>query len=243
MNRGVSHVVGYVLVFAVVMASVGVLYGSGVGTLEGVRDAEQVDNAERAVVALAQNFEAVDRGHAPGRAGEVRLGGGRLAVDETTEFRVRVERGGTVVQERLGVGALVYEYDDTAIRYEAGGVFRVGEGGSVLARRPAFDCTDDRALVSTVSVRATDGTEAVSEDDTVVVVGRRAEAATVFPRSVTPQTEGDATVRFEVVASPSAEAWGRYLTDNGWTRSGDTYECTADRAFVRRTILDVAIRA
>ncbi|WP_135829046.1 DUF7289 family protein [Halorussus halobius] len=242
MSRGVSHVVGYVLVFAVVMASVGVLYGSGVGSLEGVRDAEQVDNAERAVVALAQNFAAVDRGRAPGRAGEVRLGGGRLAVEEATEFRVTVERGGDVVQQRVGVGALVYEYDDTEIRYEAGGVFRTEDGGSVLARRPAFDCAPDRALVSTVSLRRAGDTGAVAEDGTVVVVGRRAEASTVFPRSATPQGDEDATVRFEVVSSPSADAWGRYLTDSGWSRSGDVYECSTDRAFVRRTILDVAIR-
>lgn len=243
MTRGVSHVVGYVLVFAVVITSIGVLYGSGVGSLEQARDIEQVDNAERAVVALAQNFEAVHRGHAPGRAGEVRLGGGSLGVDETTEFRVEVSSDGTVVQRNVGHGSLVYEYDDTAIRYEAGGVFRRGGGGSVLVRRPAFDCTDDRALVSTISLRPTSDAGTIAKDGTVVVEGRRAESTTVFPRSASPQTDADATVRFAVVSSANGDAWDRYLTDNGWTRSGGWYECTADRAFVRRTILRVAIQS
>ncbi|WP_135805207.1 DUF7289 family protein [Halorussus marinus] len=243
MSRGVSNVVGFVLVFAVVVVSIGALYGSGIGSLEGVRDAEQVNNAERAVAALAQNFEAVHRGRAPGRAGEVRLNGGTLSINETTGFRVTVAHDGDVVTEDVGVGALVYRYDDTAIRYEAGAVFRQADGGSVLVRRPAFECSDDRALVSTVSVRPTADTASVTSDGTVVVVGRRAEASTVFPRTATAQTDDeDTVVRFEVASSANRDAWDRYLTDNGWVRSGDRYECTTARAFVRRTVLSVAIR-
>lgn len=243
MSRGVSDVVGFVLVFAVVIASIGALYWSGVGSLEQARDVEQVNNAERAVVALAQNFEAVHSGRAPGRAGEVRLAGGSLGVNETTGFRIEVVHDGSVVSRNVGLGALVYEYDDTAIRYEAGGVFREGDGGSVLVRPPAFDCTDDRALVSTVSIRPDSGTGTVATDGTVVVVGQRVEAVSLYPRTTTPQSAAtDTTVRFKVESSANREAWDRYLLDSGWDQSGDWYECSTDRAFVRRTTLGVAIR-
>lgn len=242
-SRGVSTVVGFVLVFAVLMTSIGLLYGTGVGTLEEVRQDEQVTNAERAMVALGQNFEAIHYGRAPGRAGEIRLAGGTFAVDETTRFRLVVERGGTVVQRNLGVGSLVYRLGDAAIRYESGAVFRSRGGSSVVVSRPAFTCREDRALVSTVTVEPVGESTAVGAQGTVVVVGRNADRELLFPTNGTPQDDDlDTTVRFEIRESANSEAWRRYLTANGWRRVGDEYVCETRRAYARRTVIEVAIR-
>lgn len=242
-NRGVSHIVGFVLVFAVVMASIGALYASGVGSLDQVRDREQVNNAERGMVALAQNFDAIHRGRAPGRAGEIRLSGGTLSVNDSSEFRLEVSHGGTVVQHDVGIGSLVYSYEDSTVRYETGAVFR-GSEGSYMARQPAFECSPDRAIVSTITLRRGSGSAAVTKDGTVVLVGRKARTALLYPQSVTPQdSDTNTVVTFEVVSSPNEDAWGRYLTDHGWTKTGGAYECQTSRAYVRRTIIDVAIRA
>jgi hypothetical protein len=242
--RGVSTVVGFVLVFAILMTSIAVLYGSGVGTLEQARESEQVTNAERAMVALSENFGAIHRGRAPGRAGEIRLAGGTLTVNETSSFRLVVNRGGTVVQQDVGVGSLVYRLDDAAVWYEAGAVFRNGGESSVVAARPAFACNDERALVSTVTVRPASGSTSVGKQGTVVVVGRESDRSLVFPTDAAPQTDAtDTTVRFEIRESANRDAWDRYLTENGWTKVGDDYECTTRRAYARRTVVSVAIRA
>ena len=72
-ERGVSDVVGFVLVFALVTATVGVVYTTGIQGLTGSRDVERVNNAERAFDVFANNVDDVIRRGAPSRATEVKL--------------------------------------------------------------------------------------------------------------------------------------------------------------------------
>jgi FlaG/FlaF family flagellin (archaellin) len=52
-ERGVSELIGYVLAFSIVVASVGAVYAGGLGAAMEFQQDERETNAERAFVALA----------------------------------------------------------------------------------------------------------------------------------------------------------------------------------------------
>ena len=57
MDRAVSDVLGYVLIFSLITSSVGVVYVAGYGSLDSLRNAERFNNAERAFDVLDSNLE------------------------------------------------------------------------------------------------------------------------------------------------------------------------------------------
>ncbi len=245
-DRAVSEVLGFVFVFSMIITSVGLLYVSGVGSLSDVRDVEQSKNAERAMTALATTFDDLQRNRAPAHAGEIRLVGGTIRVDRTTKFRVAVEQtspSAVTVNRTFGQGALVYTVNDRVVRYESGAVFSGRESGSVLLRRPAFDCTPDRAIVSAIAVSRTGDTSSVSKQGSVLVVGRKTNTELLFPLGGAEQDGTQATtVRIRASPSPNSAAWHRYFESNGWTKNGSWYECPTSRAFVRETTVAFEVR-
>lgn len=245
-DRGVSEVLGFIFIFAIIVASVGVLYVSGVGSLTDARNAEQSRNAQRAFSALATTFDDLQRGRAPARAGEVRLSGGSLGFENESTLRVVVGQtspSAIDLNRTLSNGAVVYSFDGTDVRYEAGAVFSRSGGGSVTIRPPAFACNPDRAFVSAVSVDRAGNTSAVSKHGSILLVGRTVSTELVFPTDATPQDDVRATtVEVSVVSSPNDAAWRRYFESNGWSKNGSWYECRTQRAVVRETVVVFSVR-
>ncbi|EFW91650.1 hypothetical protein ZOD2009_12387 [Haladaptatus paucihalophilus DX253] len=245
-ERGVSEVLGFIFIFSIIVASVGILYVSGVGSLTSARNAEQSRNAQRAFSALATTFDDLQRGRAPARAGEIRLSGGSLSVENETELRVVVDQtspSAVTLNRTLSHGSLVYSFDGSVVRYEAGAVFGRSDGGSVTLRPPAFACGPDRAFVSSVSVVGAGGPSALRTDGSVLLVGRTASKELVFPTDSTPQDAAQATtVRITVASSPDDAAWRRYFEGTGWSKNGSWYECHTRRAVVRETTVAFSVR-
>lgn len=241
-SRAVSEMVSFVLVFSVIVASVGVLYVSGVGSLTEARETEQVKNAERAFVALATTFDDLQEGRAPARAGEVRLANGIIRQSDGSRLRVQVERSGSASTWNWtsGGAALTYEFDERRVRYDHGAVFSASDRRSVLVHEPSFRCSNRSAIVSTARIDWTGATSA-SKQGSVFIIGRSQGSELLFPQEATPQ-EGNTTVRIRVASSPTRDAWERYLDDEGWTENGSWYECTANTAVVRRTAVAVEVR-
>ncbi|MFC6988243.1 hypothetical protein ACFQJD_05030 [Haloplanus sp. GCM10025708] len=87
-DRAVSDVVGFVLVFSLIITSVGVVTVFGISTLEDARTDERINNAERAFDVLADNFDDIARGGAPSRATEIKLAETSLTLAETVDLSV-----------------------------------------------------------------------------------------------------------------------------------------------------------
>lgn len=128
-NRAVSEVLGYVLVFSLVVTTVGVVTVAGFGELQSARDVERVNNAERAFELLAANFEDLARREAPSRSTEIRLADARLSVTEPVNVSVR----GVDDSDPSNNVSAAYEIQpiryrsattDTSLVYAAGAVFR-----------------------------------------------------------------------------------------------------------------------
>lgn len=209
-ERAVSEVIGFVLVFTLVIGSITVVYAGGFSALDSTRDGERVNNAERAFDVLANNFQALGRNEAPRRATEIKLSDAQLTLDERYSLKVNVSGNTTVTSSR----PLTYDSGTgSRITYEHGAIIRVDEdGGAVMLREPDFLFTDDRTVIRHIRLRG--GQLSNGGSQTVLVRGELN-----FRDRHYPPVGGDSDVTGETVnvtfqtAPERTDAWFRYLED------------------------------
>lgn len=239
-DRAVSEVVGFALSFSMIVLLVGLLYMGGFTSLASLAEEEQVNNAERAMRALGENIDDVQRGDGPARAGELRLQGGELRLNGSTRLNVTVTTTTGSETSLVEVGALVYRRNGREVWTEAGAVFRNRQGASAMVREPAFRCADDRAIVSLVTLRASSNRTGVAGDGSAVVVTRLRSRQLRFPDGP-GETAADAvrvTVRLNRTANLGG--WQRYFENHpDWSGSDRAFSCDASLVYVRETVLDV----
>ncbi|WP_435117512.1 DUF7289 family protein [Halolamina sp. C58] len=236
-RRGVSETVGFVLVFSLVLLTVGTVLTVGYGGLQDVRDAERVNNAQRAFDVLANNIEDITARGAPSRGTEIRLAEASLGRGEPTILNISADWGASNFSTgNDSLGSIVYEAEGTQIRYAAGAVTRVQSDGSVMLVDPNFVISDRRVILPVV--------ELVVEQRSI------AGSRTVLVRSVrndrTVELDREAVDRFELnVTSPATDAWEGYLEDEGMNCSrldDDRLACSIenlDRVQVVRFTIEV----
>lgn len=248
-DRAQTEVLGYILVFSIVVLAVALVTVSGQSGLVDVRENQRAANVERGFVVLADNVDDVVRGRAPSRATELSLSGESLALGDPVTMNVsaRDPSSGAVVFDRsLQFRPVVYATDDgTRVVYASGAVIRQGSGGgAALLREPSMLLSTERTVVSVVNTTLEAGSAQVDRESRVLLrtVGRESE---VVARS-------DSTVNLTVtVTSPRAAAWESYLeteidpsADDCTRPSPDTVSCTftTDRVSVVRTRVGVSFR-
>lgn len=241
-SRGVSEVVGFVLVFSLVTASVGFIYVDGFAVLEDRQDAERVNNAERALDVLADNIKDVSRRRAPSRATEIKLTEARLAFGNETTMNLTID--GVSYQAELT--PLVYSGGtNTRITYEGGAVVRSDGNAAILKREPTLLFDQNRTFVTFVeTVPARDGPRSVAGSTMVLVRAERIGASVLV-------VEDDPTsAALNVTTTPArAKAWKRYLdrrTSNCDITGADMdhVSCTlkeTDRLYVRLVTVRITL--
>ena len=135
-TRGVSEIVGFILVFSLVVGTISLVYASGISGLDDTRDAERITNAERAFDVLANNFQQMGRGEAPNRATEIKLAEAQLSTSTGREVKISADGVDPAVARPVTI-----RYNpgtDTSIVYENGAVIRVDNGNAVMLSEPDF---------------------------------------------------------------------------------------------------------
>ena len=233
-DRGVSDVVGYVLIFSLIVATVGVVTTVGFSTLDDRQDAERINNVERAFDVFGNNMENVYRDGAPSRATEMRLAGGTLRHGDPVTVTIEAANGENVT---ASLEPLIYEDGDTEIVYATGAVIRTDGGSSVMLREPPFRTDTPTALFPIVRTFRTTGATAVSVEGTVRVTTSARSVDTALSDSFIGSEPDTITVE-----SPRSDAWERYFESqpglDSVTRdaANDTVEATifADQVAVPR---------
>ncbi|WP_262178431.1 DUF7289 family protein [Haloarcula laminariae] len=225
-DRAVSEVVSYVLVFALVVSTVGIISVSGLGTLQDVRNDEQMENAERAFDVLADNLADIHRRDAPSRATELSLGEAQMATGENVTMRVNVtDADGTWRSKGWKIRPLVYTGDeDRKLVYEAGAVFRTSNGGGVRITDPPFVVSEDRVLISVVGLNRPDRQSLAGS--TVLVRGRNRGTTLAYNSTATDVSRVSVSLR----GTPRTTLWTDYFEESGFdcTDLTDGIECTFD---------------
>lgn len=230
-DRGVSEVIAFILTFAIILGSVGLLYTTAFGAMMDYQEAEQDTNAVRAMDSLTDNFNEVLRNNGVNqRYGELSLRDGRVATgDGGTKLNITIHRNGS--NETLGIsddrfvgygdgvtaelGEFAYESDAGSIAYEGGSLVRGDETGSVVLREPQIRCNPGRntAIISLVAVSAEDRSIQTSSGlGIAMTVENRSSKVYTGVNNVTIETEGDAAYE---------DAWTDILA--GW--NGDDGRC------------------
>lgn len=224
-DRGVSELIGFVVVFGIIISSVGLLYMTGFQAMGDYQEREQTKNAERAMDALAENFNDIVRNDGVKyRAGELTLRKGTISYDEN----------GTVISDNItsvgnGSGTFIYEHGGTEVVYEGGAVVRSTNSVDWMVSDPPMRCSSNVAIISLVEI---DGDESAmtahgSQEVTAIQQGTTAETVT-----------GPITI---TVDSDRSEAWNRTLTKNGWEMGpgSNEYVCDTNEAVVRKTTIEI----
>lgn len=239
-ERGVSDVVGFVLIFALITSTVAIVYAFGFTGLEDAREEERVSNAERVFDILADNVDDLYHRGAPSRATEIKLADASLGYGSATSLTVEVTNAPSTPVYSTTLDPVVYEPTDSRVRlvYENGAVFRErrGEGGVAIERPGSVfrtDGTTRTAVIPFVQTRQT-GSPGVGGSSTVRIrtesAGSEVLGALSTPSNATADPDGDDSdeadpdpdgdgsdeyaVRYTVETSPTrAPVWERRLEE------------------------------
>jgi len=255
-DRGISDLVGYVLTFSVLIASVALVSSVGFQQLEDMRTDEQLSNAERAFRLMERNLDEIQQSQAPIRSSEIDLHDGTILTNNSgAEAVVTIQRasGGPHVMT-IPLNDIRYEVEDKVVAYESGSVFYSDEySNDVLEDGPEMICTDDAAVLSFVTIRSETAQQFLT-GGTVSVTASLKNTTLRYPMSRTgPDSVEDSqavTVEFE---SRYDEAWNVYFGQRSedWTQvspPNPEFRCSDGdgdgvmHVYLRRTVIEVAIQ-
>ncbi len=140
-GRGQSSIVGYALIVGFTLAMASSIVVIGAVTVADTRNAAQAGQAEQAMSQLAARGSLVALGDA---------GAQRLRLSDTSQGSAAVDAdaghievlwfNGTATETLVDVplGRVEYDLGDTAVAYQAGGVWRRDEGGSTMVSPPQY---------------------------------------------------------------------------------------------------------
>ncbi|WP_115862327.1 DUF7289 family protein [Halorussus litoreus] len=248
-RRAASETIGFVLAFALVTASVGVVYTTGIGGLEDAREDEQLTNAVRAFEVLADNVADVSRQGAPSRATELKLNGATIGFGDPVRFTVQVNHTDSDANDTFVATTrpLVYDDESGAVVYSGGATFRVDDGAAVMRVEPGLVVDDRRSLVPLLVTYPQGDSGGIGGDSTVLVVAHRQPSGSAGEFDTGLDDPGEARVNL-TVESPRAGAWGRYFEDEGMTAiDGDasdgavTYQFHTERLVVPETVVEFEV--
>ncbi|ADB59846.1 hypothetical protein Htur_0952 [Haloterrigena turkmenica DSM 5511] len=225
-DRGISEVVAFILTFAIILGSVGLLYTTAFGAMMDYQENEQETNAVRAMDSLTDNFNDVLRSNGVNqRYGELSLRDGRITTGNGgTALNISINGSdpigtdggdqrfagyGDGVTAELGEFAYESDDDDDTIAYEGGGLVRGDETGSVVLREPRLRCNPEQntAIISLVTVSAEDrSVQSSSGLGVSMTVENRSSRAYSNVNNVTIEREDDGAYE---------GAWNDILS--GWT--------------------------
>ncbi|NHN58347.1 MULTISPECIES: hypothetical protein [Halorussus] len=259
-ERGVSDVVGFVLVFALITSTAAIVYTVGFSGLQDVRAEERLSNAERAFDILADNVADLHHRGAPSRATEIKLSDATLGYGDETTLTVEVAGAGSPTPSySTTLEPIAYAPADSPARlvYENGAVFRErpGVGGVVRHESGAMfrDGATRTAVIPLVQTRRT-GTASVGGSSTVRIRTDKAGSEVLGAhRTPSSDPDGDGTDEYEVTytmeTTPTrAQLWVAALneripwTDDACEAPDDTVICTFDvqRLYVTAVRVDVS---
>ncbi len=225
--RGLSTVVGTVIIIVVVFASVLVIAGLGSAALSDTQHESALDRAEHTMTLLDSRTAMVALGNSDtqtlsfgqdGGTVETRPDEGRLVIDHINYTTGETE---TIYKEDLG--SVVYSNGDTLIAYQGGGVWRLdGAGDAQMLSPPEFHYRGATLTLPVVRI-AGDQESATSPLTRVSDIG---EAQLIYPNATTGSQNGtgapydvteapyDNPIRNGTVAiriqSPYYKGWAEY---------------------------------
>jgi hypothetical protein len=205
-SRAQSELLGFLLIFGVVVLTIALLGTTGFVGLDNAQDYQRTANAEGAFTAFAGNLDDVIRGETPGRSTEIRITDASLSLrEESSDIDVSVDGERLDLEGGNRTGAIVYDSgSNTTITYRGGALLRRDGGSSVMFREPDFLITDREVILPVVRLSPEQTGEIGGTSN--VEVRTRHEETTVIAETE-PVTD-NVTIS---LGTPHVDAWTRYF--------------------------------
>jgi type II secretory pathway pseudopilin PulG len=228
-DRAQSEALGFVAVFLLVLAVMSIVTVAGLSQLWDVRDAERLENAERAFETLDDNVEDLVGDGLPTQTTEISLQNARVSYGDPMTINVSGDPvgAGTPFTYEVAVRPIVYQPDQGATKLVAvgGAVFRQQRSGTVMLEEPSVLLGPERSNVLVIQTRAGRERAAVGGATTVLIRTERVDADLYRLN----RTTYDLTLN---VTSPRASAWREYLDAQSGTTCAmpapDTVSCAVE---------------
>jgi len=225
-GRGVSDVLAFMLVFAMVIGSVILMSTAGLQAMEGYQEGEQSRNAERAMTSLTSKFnDLLQYDGVTERYGELSLRGGTIRTG-SNGTNVTINITGTNYNHEHDLGRFTYEseLESDTVAYEGGGLVRSGDSGSIFLEDPSLTCNKNRdtALVSLVKIKPDRSRSIQSESTLGITITRKDRSRQIYHVD-------NETVSVSVNNSDTRypQAWQSIDSGSEWTCAGvDTVAVT-----------------
>jgi len=207
-ERAVSEVIGFALVFGLIVSTVAIVSVVGFDELEDTRDQEELNNAERAFDVLADNMADIHDSGAPSRATEMNLQSAQLQTGSSININITIlNSSGIESVNEYTVDPIVFSGDEADIVYSAGAVFRDSPDGGVVIKKPPLEIKKERVIMSIVQLQ-NDGDVMSTSGGTA-----RIRAVNTGRRSILTLTGSPPSKKRMVIniTSPRSNLWGEYL--------------------------------
>ncbi|MFB6121498.1 MAG: hypothetical protein ABEJ68_10325 [Halobacteriaceae archaeon] len=245
-DRAQSETLGFVLVFAVIMMTIGTVYVAGFSELDQSRQQTEIRNMERAFEVLSENLEDVYKDGAPRRATEVKLGEGTISYGDRVYMTVNATEIGNVSNHspalNVSMTPILYEVGETKVVYSAGAVFRQAPTYTAMRSGPGWLISDDHVAISQIQTSPAGPRRSIGGPGTVLITasGRTPNVIRFAP---------DSRVRVNVtIQTPRTAAWKRQFEAAANSITVDQANSTvrmqfvADNATVVRTGISLDIQ-
>lgn len=250
-SRAQSETLGFVLIFALVLAGAGLTVAIGSTGIIDTQNSNEYERAEHSMTLFDSRAAMVALGDADAQRVSLGQDGGAVSIREETGW-MRINHTGYTGDENVSddeevifnetLGSVVYESDRGKIAYQGGGVWKFQGGGQAqMISPPEFHY---RGATLTLPVIQVTGDGAASGDVDLSVTPRQ-QARLVYPNATTLTENGpgapyDKTASGEfrnytnpvragtvnvTVHSEYADGWETYFrerTTGNVTRNGDT---------------------
>lgn len=256
-RRAVSDVIGFSLMFGIIIVGVAVVSVAGLGDVLDFGDREELSSGERSMEAAAATLDKLNSQGDMNRSFSMVVGTGNIWLNESEltvtgppEIGDNIGDGGTIQ-----VNSLEHRFsrspEDVSLAYEAGAVYR---SDAALARyRPSIKCNTEgnTALISLVNITdrgsginvAVDFSRQIRIDPTSIpdqspvaafAATLTLQADLVDTETVTVANAGQ--VDLDVSRSANPEQWAVYLESTGWEEeTTGIFRCDADDVAVQVT--------
>lgn len=255
-SRGLSDVVAFVLMFGIIITSVGLVATFGLTELEEFDRDQKLNNADRTFELIARSLDEVEESQATVRTEAIDLGGGSITVSESSSLTVSVTGSGTSYTESFPLNTLVYESEDTMIGYENGATYRVRQqsDSGIINHDPGLVCSDGTAVLSFVTVEA-EQDRFLTGSGTLRITGRLTNSTLLYPVARSGPGNASTADQVELTYTFSDESRAREWANHFERAQGDwavvseadtsvTVRCgdSADleQVYLRRSVISIS---
>lgn len=189
--RAQSTTVGFALVIALTVIGAGLIVGFGAQALDDTQESAALDRGEHAMTRLDAGIAVVGLGETSSRSVNLGPSGAGQYAAEPDAGRIVVEHVNYTSDKTetiydASLGEIYYENGGTTIAYQAGGVWRHQDNGTVMLSPPEFHYRDGTLTLPVLRVVSGGG----AGGPTSAFVERVRSAHKIYPNRTTLEANG-----------------------------------------------------